>query len=104
MVYDPNNNKSIYTRIIFVKVTLLVKSFFMYKIVKFIISSSDCSGMMGRGAARGQVRGGMIGQVRHPSPVMQPIRRGRGAMNKVQNTQLPIQNLIFSLKFTVKQG
>ena len=54
----------------------------MYKIVKFIISSSDCSGMMGRGAARGQVRGGMIGQVRHPSPVMQPIRRGRGAMNE----------------------
>ncbi len=43
---------------------------------------------MGRGGARGQVRGGMIGQVRHPSPVMQPIRRGRGAMNKVQNVQL----------------
>ena len=82
----------------------------MYKIVKFIISSSDCqllcdcSGMMGRGAARGQVRGGMIGQVRHPSPVMQPIRRGRGAMNKVQNIQLPIQNLIFSLKIYRKQG
>ena len=43
---------------------------------------------MGRGGTRGQVRGGMIGQVRHPSPVMQPIRRGRGAMNKVQNVQL----------------
>ena len=48
---------------------------------------------MGRGGARGQVRGGMIGQVRHPSPVMQPIRRGRGAMNKVQIKCTVIYNI-----------